>query len=165
MSGNDVRPMFPSSFISPLMCADYFEDNLGIPPDAQDFVDIETFKEILKLDDEGPERKFSKELAFSFFEQAENTFDEIDHSLEEEELENLSALGCLFKGSAAALGIYKVRDACEKIQCWGASWEQSGFEHVEREDSLKKIRDILPILKVDYKAAKDWLINFLGHGD
>ncbi|CAI6091474.1 unnamed protein product [Clonostachys chloroleuca] len=63
------------------MSGDDCEDNLGIPPDAQDFVDIETFKEILKLDDEGPEREFSKELVFSFFEQVENTFDEIDHSL------------------------------------------------------------------------------------
>jgi hypothetical protein len=74
-------PCFPSRFISPLICANYCEDNFGLPPDAQDFVDIETFKEILKLGDEGSEREFSKELAFSFFEQAENTFDEIDHSL------------------------------------------------------------------------------------
>ncbi|CAI6082509.1 unnamed protein product, partial [Clonostachys chloroleuca] len=121
-------------------------DNLGIPPNTQDFVDIETFKEILKLDNKGPEREFSKELTFK-------------------EIENLSALGCLLKGSTAALGIYKVRDTCEKIQYWGASWDQSGLEHIEREDSLKKIRDILPILKVDYKAAKDWLINFLEPGD
>ncbi|CAG9950354.1 unnamed protein product [Clonostachys rosea f. rosea IK726] len=138
------------------------DDNLGLPPDAQDFVDIEIFKEILKLGDEGSEREFSKELAFSFFEQAENTFDEIDHSLEERDLKNLLALGCLLKGSAAALGIYKVRDACEKIRHWGAGRDQSGFEHIEREESLKKIRDILPCLKVDYKAAKDWLIEFFG---
>jgi hypothetical protein len=82
---------------------------------------------------------------------------------EDKDMEKLSALGCLLKGSAAALGIYKVRDACEKILRCGAGWDQ--FKHIEREESLKKIRDILPVLKVDYKAAKDWLISFLGPGD
>ena len=80
----------------------------------------------------------------------------------EQDLKNLLALGHFLKGSAATLGIYKVRDACEKIQHWCAGRDESGFEHIEREESLKKVRDILPTLKVDYKAAKDWLTRFFG---
>ncbi|EXL65939.1 hypothetical protein FOPG_17861 [Fusarium oxysporum f. sp. conglutinans race 2 54008] len=136
------------------------QDHSSISPDAQDFVDMNIFEQILELDDEGSDRKFSKGLVFGFFEQAENTFDEIDHSLEERDLEKLLALGHFLKGSAAALGIYKVRDACEKIQRWAAGTDESGFEHIEREESLTKIRDILPTLKIDYKAAKDWLTRF-----
>ncbi|KAI8410957.1 hypothetical protein FOFC_07551 [Fusarium oxysporum] len=57
------------------------QDHSSISPDAQDFVDMNIFEQILELDDEGPDREFSKELVFGFFEQAENTFDEIGHSL------------------------------------------------------------------------------------
>lgn len=39
------------------------------------------FEEILEMDDESSDREFSKGLIFGFFEQAENTFDEIGHSL------------------------------------------------------------------------------------
>ncbi|EXK26094.1 osomolarity two-component system, phosphorelay intermediate protein YPD1 [Fusarium oxysporum f. sp. melonis 26406] len=141
------------------------QDHSSISPDAQDFVDMNIFEQILELDDEGPDREFSKELVFGFFEQAENTFDEIGHSLEERNLEKLLALGHFLKGSAAALGIYKVRDACEKIQHLAAGRDESGFEHIEREESLTKIRDILPTLKIDYKAAKDWLTTFFRPGE
>jgi osomolarity two-component system phosphorelay intermediate protein YPD1 len=81
---------------------------------------------------------------------------------EERDLENLLTLAHFLKGSAATLGIYKVRDACEKIQHLGAGRDESGFERIEQEVSLKKVRDILPTLKVDYKAARDWLTRFFG---
>ncbi|KAH7190180.1 signal transduction histidine kinase [Fusarium oxysporum] len=141
------------------------KDNFGTYPDAQDFVDMNIFEEILEMDDESSDREFSKGLIFGFFEQAENTFDEIGHSLEERNLEKTFGSGPFLKGSAAALGIYKVRDACEKIQHWAAGRDESESEHIEREESLKKIRDILPTLKVDYKAAKDWLIKFFRSGE
>ena len=49
---------------------------------------------------------------------------------EERDLENLLALAHFLKGSAATLGIYKVRDACEKIQHLAAGRDESGFEHI-----------------------------------
>ncbi|KAF5227320.1 hypothetical protein FANTH_14792 [Fusarium anthophilum] len=138
--------------------------NFGISPDAQDFVDTNILEQILEMDDEGSDREFSKGLIFEFFEQAENTFDEIGRSLEEENLEKLLALGNFLKGSAAALGIYKVRDACGKVQDWAAGRDESGFEHIEREESLKKIRVILITLKKDYEEAKDWLTRLFRPG-
>jgi len=80
---------------------------------------------------------------------------------EEKDLHKLSQLGHFLKGSSATLGLKKVRDSCEKIQHWGEMKDDTGTKDVEDEaENLKKIKDIMPIMRKDYveveKFLKDW---------
>lgn len=50
-------------------------------PDFGEHVDMQTFSQILEMDDDEVEREFSKPLVFNFFEQAEETFEKMDKAL------------------------------------------------------------------------------------
>lgn len=50
-------------------------------PDFGDSVDMQTFSQILEMDEDEAEREFSKPLVFNFFEQAEETFEKMDTAL------------------------------------------------------------------------------------
>jgi len=134
----------------------------GIPDDADLYVDIPTFEQILEMDDDDPTREFSRQLVFGFFDQASATFDEMTECLDNEELEKLSALGHFLKGSSATLGLKHVRDSCEMIQHWGAMKDTTGERDITKEESLKLITDILPKMRKEYDEVKQWLENFFG---
>jgi len=134
----------------------------GLPPDASNYVDVSTFEQILEMDDDDPSREFSRQLVFGFFEQAAATFNEMDQSLKDRDLEQLSSRGHFLKGSSATLGLYKVRDSCEKIQHWGASKDEAGNKDISEKEALEKIRDILPKMKMDYDDVEKWLKDFFG---
>lgn len=71
------------------------------------------------------EEGFALSLVETFVQQANDTFKEIEELLgegsakTEENLKKLSALGHYLKGSAAALGLQKVQNECERIQNYG----------------------------------------------
>lgn len=50
-------------------------------PDLGDSIDALTFEQILEMDDDEEEREFSKSIVFGFFEQAEQTFQEMKEAL------------------------------------------------------------------------------------
>lgn len=50
-------------------------------PDLGDAIDSVTFSQILEMDDSEDDREFSKSIVFGFFEQAEETFDNMDTAL------------------------------------------------------------------------------------
>lgn len=77
-------------------------------------------------------------------------------------MSQLSALGHFLKGSSATLGIYKVRDSCEKIQHLGALKDETGIEEVSEDVALEKIKEILVHMKKDYEEARVWLKAFYG---
>jgi len=139
---------------------------LGLKPDARDYMDIDTFAQILEMDDDDEEgERFSHGLVFGFFEQAEATFGQMEDGLTKKDLEELSSLGHFLKGSSATLGLYKIRDACEKIQHLGAMMDAGGDRAIEndaagREENLIQIRDILAIMRKDFFAVKKWLEEF-----
>lgn len=49
--------------------------------DYSDSIDQATFEQILEMDDDGDDREFSKSIVLGFFEQAENTFKEMEDTL------------------------------------------------------------------------------------
>lgn len=53
----------------------------GVSQLLQDNIDILTFEQILEMDDDENEHGFSRSLIFEFFEQAEQTFREMDVAL------------------------------------------------------------------------------------
>ncbi|EWC48716.1 hypothetical protein DRE_00021 [Drechslerella stenobrocha 248] len=131
----------------------------GLPKDADAYVDIETFEQILEMDDDDT-RDFSSALVSGFFEQVETTFEEMDAALKQKDLDKLSSLGHFLKGSSATLGIYRVRDSCEKIQHLGGRKDETGSKDIKEEQALTSIAEILPLLKDDYADAEAWLMKF-----
>ncbi|KAF3933316.1 hypothetical protein ABW19_dt0201336 [Dactylella cylindrospora] len=137
-------------------------NQFDLPADAADYVDIPTFEQILEMDDEDGAREFSSSLVFGFFEQAATTFEDMDSRLAQDDLPTLSSLGHFLKGSSATLGIYKVRDSCEKIQHLGARTDETGNKPISEAEALEKIKEILPKMRKDYDDAEKWLKNFFG---
>lgn len=49
--------------------------------DLGDSIDVATFEQILEMDDDEDEHEFSKSIVFGFFDQAEQTFKDMDDAL------------------------------------------------------------------------------------
>jgi len=128
-----------------------------------DVIDGPTFEQILEMDDDEEERDFSTSIVFDFFDQAKNTFKNLDKALEEENFEQLSALGHYLKGSSATLGLTKVKDSCEKIQHLGAHKDETGNkDEPDDKKTLKKIKTIVAQAKAEFEAAEKLLRRFFG---
>jgi len=139
------------------------EDGFGLPENAEKYVDIEVFEQILEMDDDDVSREFSRQLVFGFFDQAATTFEEMDEAIKKKDLAALSALGHFLKGSSATLGLFKVRDSCEKIQHYGEMKDAEGTEKVDDEEKcLESIKTIMPDMKKDYEEVEVWLKGFYG---
>ncbi|RDA92608.1 hypothetical protein CP533_0914 [Ophiocordyceps camponoti-saundersi (nom. inval.)] len=123
------------------------EDGLG------DAVDMNTFNQILEMDEPG-DRDFSYGIISSFFTQAEETFESMDKALEKKDLEKLAGLGHFLKGSSATLGLVKVRDGCEKIERYGKNENADGTTEPDSDLCLKLIKEALGVVKVDYKDVE-----------
>lgn len=82
---------------------------------------------------------------------------------EEKKLSDLSSLGHFLKGSSATLGLSKVKEACEKIQHYGAGKDETGTaDEPDQSTSLKNIEKTLTQVKEDYKEVEEFLRRFYG---
>ena len=76
-------------------------------------------------------------------------------------MSDLSSLGHFLKGSSATLGLNKVKEACEKIQHYGAGKDETGtVDEPDEKTSLKKIEKTLGDVKKDYKEVEAFLRKF-----
>jgi len=140
---------------------DRSEDGLSALPECGDSIDAMTFEQILEMDDDEEEREFSRSIVYGFFEQAEGTFKKMESSIGKRDLTQLSQLGHFLKGSSATLGLTKVKDSCEKIQHYGAGKDESGTNDEPDDDkSLRRIKETLAVLKVDYAEVEKKLRVF-----
>ncbi|KAK2768508.1 hypothetical protein FQN54_000363 [Arachnomyces sp. PD_36] len=127
-----------------------------------DVVDIATFDQILEMDDDD-DRDFSREIVYGFFEQADTTFDKMDQAIKDKSLQELSSLGHFLKGSSATLGLTKVKDACEKIQHFGAGTDESGTIRISDQTLLLgNIKQTLTDVRKDYDDVAKRLKAFYG---
>lgn len=128
-----------------------------------DHIDQGTFEQILEMDEDEDERDFSKSIVFGFFEQADETFIKMDNELKDKNLKELSRLGHFLKGSSATLGMSKVQHGCEKIQHYGSHQDEAGEPSKDNDETLlKKIKDTLAKVRVDYAEAEKRLKAFYG---
>jgi osomolarity two-component system phosphorelay intermediate protein YPD1 len=94
---------------------------------SSDLINWTIFQELLLMDED--EEEFALSLVETFVQQANETFGEIeslintslsaDDATAEANLQKISQLGHYLKGSAAALGLQKVQDQCERLQNYG----------------------------------------------
>ncbi|KAK9477516.1 signal transduction histidine kinase [Lipomyces japonicus] len=126
-----------------------------------DVIDWSTFDQILEMDDDEDDREFSKSIVWNFFEQAENTFTQMESAISSKDLSQLSSLGHFLKGSSAALGLKKVKDSCEKIQHLGAGKDETGIKDVQDDELLlSQIKIILDVVRKDYAESEIFLQSF-----
>ncbi|KAI9184668.1 Phosphorelay intermediate protein [Blastocladiella emersonii ATCC 22665] len=110
-------------------------------PLPQDIVDYATFEQLIEMDEDEP--GFSQGLVDNFFEQAESTLQEIEASLQQKDLATLSRQGHFLKGSAAALGIIRVKLCFEKIQYLGQGKDEFGQGSSEPAAALARIAQLV----------------------
>ncbi|KAF5097045.1 hypothetical protein D0Z03_001499 [Geotrichum reessii] len=128
---------------------------------AAEYIDWSIFSQILEMDEDPKEREFSTSIISNYFEQAENTFDQMQTALTEHRLEDLSSLGHFLKGSSAALGLTKVQNSCEKIQHFGAMKDETGTVNVPDENlCLERIGEAFSAVKEEYKETQQFLRTY-----
>jgi len=118
---------------------------------------METFDQILELDEDSESYDFAWEMASAYLEQAETTFEEMEAAIDSGDCKTLSSLGHFLKGSSATLGVSGVRDACESIQHYGDLRDHKTGKIVTPEVALSKISIALKEAKEEYKEAEIWL--------
>ncbi|KAH8888254.1 histidine-phosphotransfer domain, HPT domain-containing protein [Thozetella sp. PMI_491] len=130
--------------------------------DFGDAVDNGIFSQILEMDDNEEDRDFSKPLVLKFFEQADDTFAQMDKALAEKDLEELSNRGHFLKGSSATLGFNKIRDSCQVIQQYGKKLTLDGSPEPDENVCLQKIADALKAVKTDKESLEKQMKTFFG---
>ncbi|KXJ96910.1 hpt domain-containing protein [Microdochium bolleyi] len=129
-------------------------------PDFGDAIDMNTFGQILEMDDSEDDRDFSQGIVFDFFEQVQETFERMDAALEAKDLSELYRLGHFLKGSSATLGLTKVKDSCEKIQRYGKKENLDGSPEPNEELCLSRVTETLAQVKLEFAEAEKTLQNF-----
>ncbi|KAI9264237.1 signal transduction histidine kinase [Phascolomyces articulosus] len=127
--------------------------------DPEELIDMNTFDQLLDMDDE-EDHEFSYSIVLNYFEQAEQTFQDMDGALDNKDLSELSRLGHFLKGSSAAIGLKKVKATCEKIQNIGNKQDEVGSASIDDAEALEKLTKLLPQVKEEYKEAEEYLKSF-----
>ncbi|KAF5382571.1 hypothetical protein D9615_002882 [Tricholomella constricta] len=154
----DPSPSHVRSSITP-RCPPLIHKAPPQPSPDLDIVDMDTFQQILDLDEDAT-HEFSKGMAWAYFTQAAQTFKEMDEALVGKDLAQLSSLGHFLKGSSAALGLFKVQASCEKIQHYGQQRDEEAGKNLSVDGALAKIETLLSQVNKEYTAAETWLKNW-----
>jgi len=123
---------------------------------AKSVIDMDTFQQILDLDDDD-EHEYSRELAGAYFAQARTTFDDMRKAFTSKDLKELSSLGHFLKGSSAALGVSKVSSSCQKIEHYGKQRDEKANRDLTKEDALMRIGALLGTVGAECTNAEAWL--------
>ncbi|KAK5661445.1 hypothetical protein OQA88_11346 [Cercophora sp. LCS_1] len=137
---------------------EYDSDTTVTMREFEDHVDVNTFSQILEMDEESHD--FSMPLVVNFFEQADETFEKMDLALEASDLGELSRLGHFLKGSSATLGFTKIKDSCQIIQQYGHHLNVDGSPEADDSVCLKRITEALKAVKVDKEELKKKMDKF-----
>jgi len=155
--------MSPAADPATSSAVDKSEDSGILPDSARDLIDTSTFDQILEMDDDDEDRTFSRAIVWGFFDQAVTTFEQMQKNIDVKDLAQLSSLGHFLKGSSATLGLITVKDACEKIQHFGAKKDETGAEDVDDDEvCLKRIADTLATMQEEYRKVELCLKEFYG---
>ncbi|PPQ81282.1 hypothetical protein CVT25_015066 [Psilocybe cyanescens] len=125
-----------------------------------ELINMETFGQILELDEDEDSHDFSQPMVWEYFEQAEKTFSDMNEAHERKDLQALSQLGHFLKGSSAALGLARVQNSCEKIQHYGQLRDEVANKDLSPSEALDKTSKLLKRVKKEYNEAQVWLKDF-----
>jgi len=123
---------------------------------------MDTFGQILEMDEDEDDREFSKSIVYNFFEQASVTLPNIDKSIAEKNFKSISELGHYLKGSSGALGVDRVQRCCERMQHYGKFRDEEEDVALTETEAYDMIVSLNTELKSEYKRAEEWLRDFFG---
>lgn len=78
-------------------------------------VDMQSFNQILALDENDPNREFSKTLIWAWCDQAEMAVEEMEIYLARDNIVDAANKAHYLKGSSASLGLLRVSHTCQSI--------------------------------------------------
>lgn len=125
-------------------------------------INMDTFGQILEMDDDEDVREFSKSIVYNFFEQASATLRDIDKSIADKNFKVISELGHFLKGSSGALGIDRVQRCCERMQHYGKFRDEEKDVALTETEAFDMIVPLNTELKSEYQKAEEWLRDFFG---
>jgi len=123
---------------------------------------MDTFGQILEMDEDEDDREFSKDIVYNFFDQAGVTLSKIDGSIEKKDFRSISDLGHFLKGSSGALGIDRVQRCCERMQHYGKFRDEEKNLALTETEAYNLIVPLNKELKSEYQKAEEWLRDFFG---
>ncbi|KAG0354849.1 signal transduction histidine kinase [Gamsiella multidivaricata] len=141
------------------------KDEVEVETDPEDdfeddeIIDHATFDQLLEMDDE-EDHEFSRSLVWNYFEQAEQTFKELDDAMTRLDFPDLSRLGHFLKGSSAALGLIRIRASCERLQHYGNCKDADGVTTITNEEARELIKALLVQMRQEYDEAQSYLTAF-----
>ncbi|KAG0078656.1 hypothetical protein BGZ92_001371 [Podila epicladia] len=121
-------------------------------------IDHATFDQLLDLDDE--DRKFTRGLVYGYFDQAKETFRDMESAIASNNFSELSRLGHFFKGSSAALGLTKIKDSCEKLQNLGNLRDAEDANPIPSSEDETGVRELLGQIRKEYEEVETFLKLF-----
>ncbi|KAF9319702.1 hypothetical protein BG000_009834 [Podila horticola] len=131
-------------------------------PDEYDIddsiIDHTTFDQLLELDDD--DHTFTRGLVERYFEQAKETFIDMESALASKDFPELSRLGHFFKGSSAALGLTKIKESCEQLQHLGNLKDSEGAKPITSSEAETGIRERLDQMRREYDEVETFLKLF-----
>ena len=114
------------------------------------YIDWAVFSQILEMDEDEMAHEFSRNLLRNYFDQAHQTFQNIESALAESDAAKLVQLALLLQGSSAALGFTSVTVLCEVISALGA------------EARVDEIRELYFQMRQSYTDTRFLLEEFFG---
>ncbi|KAF9975123.1 hypothetical protein BGZ73_001338 [Actinomortierella ambigua] len=126
---------------------------------TDDIIDHVTFDQLLEMDDE-EDHEFSRTLVWDYFNQAEQSFEDMKDAQDKQDFPTLSRLGHFLKGSSAALGLTKVKASCERLQYHGNRKDATGATSISDDEARKLIDALLKQMREEYDEAKEYLTAF-----
>lgn len=130
-------------------------------PRVRSYIDTAIFVEVQDLDD--ADHAFSRDMVKDFYEQFQDSVAVMEDGLRAADLPLLSAKGHFLKGSAAALGLWRIQDCCEKIQHLGSQMDETGTKHVpDRRVCLDRIAELLVAVKQIFDETKN-AFKYIGY--
>ncbi|KAG0025226.1 hypothetical protein BGZ82_010144 [Podila clonocystis] len=131
-------------------------------PDEYDIddsiIDHTTFDQLLELDDD--DHKFTRGLVDRYFDQANETFNDMESAIASKDFPELSRLGHFFKGSSAALGLTKIKESCEKLQHLGNLKDTVGAKPISSSEAETGSRELLGQMRKEYEEVESFLKLF-----
>ncbi|KAF5102871.1 hypothetical protein D0Z00_000129 [Geotrichum galactomycetum] len=114
------------------------------------YIDWTVFSQILEMDEDEVAHEFSRNLLRNYFDQAHQTFQDMESALVESDATKLGQLALLLQGSSAALGFTSVTVLCEAISALGA------------EARVDEIRELYFQVRQSYTDTRFLLEEFFG---
>ncbi|EQC53068.1 histidine-containing response regulator phosphotransferase Mpr1, partial [Schizosaccharomyces japonicus yFS275] len=122
-----------------------------------EMIDRTTFDQLLEMDDDD-NHEFSKSIVSNYNEQATTTLDQLQEALDKRDLSSVSSLGHFLKGSSAALGLNRMKRACELIQRFGACKSSNGTDPLPDDNvAVDLLTKAMAVVRKVYADSEEYL--------